>query len=101
MSGFDRAFVYLDYPETLAIPSGVTATILPMPGQNGIIFKWVSGGSLSVVGASISGGCTFAIANSYLVGVSEVINIALSGTVSLYATGATSVVHVQRLISNT
>ena len=98
-AGSDRSFVYFVYPEVIALPAGVTATIMPMPKQNGVIFKLLSGSSLSVVGASMAGGSSFATSNAYLVGANEIQNIALSGPLTLLATGATAVIHIERLLS--
>lgn len=94
----DRSSVYKQFPETLAIPTGVTAIIKPMPHQIGVIVKYVSGGSLSIIGSSHASGSTFATANTYLLGSSEVLNVALSGPLQLSATGATSVAHIIRLL---
>lgn len=100
MSGNDRSAVYGLFSETLALPSGVTALIPKLPTQIGVIFKYQSGGSLSIVGASSSFGSTFATSNSYLVGTGEVINLALSGDLYLIATGSTCVVAMERLLSS-
>lgn len=99
MSGNDRSAVYGMYAETLALPAGVTAEIKMLPNQIGVIFKYISGGSLSVVGPSVSLGSTYAINQTYLLGTGEIQNIALSGSIYLLATGSTCVLSMERLLS--
>ena len=84
------------YPETLAIPPGVQCDISPMAGQNAITLKWVSGGSLTIVGTSMAGGCTFAISNQYTLSTSEIHNSDLMGPLSLLASGSTTVCSILR-----
>ena len=96
MSG-DRSNVFQSYPEQLALPNGVTAAILPMPNQLGFILKYVSGGSLSLIGYSSVNGTTFDMSNIYTVGTAEVINISQSSTLFLIGTGATCVAQMIRL----
>ncbi len=87
-----REDVFGLYPETLAVGAGVTCAISTMPGQNACILKWVSGGTLVVIGASLSTGSTFAINNQYIVGTSEILNLAaLSGKIFITAVGSTMV----------
>lgn len=82
--------VYGLYPETLVVGTGVTCAISSMPGQMACILKWVSGGSLIVFGASLSTGCTFATNNQYIVGTSEILNLAaMSGKFFVTASGST------------
>ena len=93
----DRLSVYAEYPEQLALPSGVTAPILAISGQVGVILKYVSGGSLSIIGASSSIGSTYATGQLYTLGTGEILNISQSGTLFLQASGATCVAQILRL----
>ncbi len=95
----DRDSVYAEYPEQLALPAGVTAPIPAIAGQIGIILKYVSGGSLSIVGASNSIGSTYAIGQIYTVGTSEILNLNQSGTLYLLGSGSTCVAQILRLRS--
>ena len=95
----DRDSVFAEYPEQLALPAGTTAPIKPVPGQIGLILKYVSGGSLSIIGASNSVGSTFAISQLYTLGTAEILNIAQSGTIYLLGSGSTSVAQMLRLRS--
>lgn len=95
-----RDDVFGIYPETIAIATGTTALIQPIPGQIGMILKYVSGGSLALVGATFPivadgvkySGTTFAINNLYTLGTSEILNIDMSGPLYLYNTGGATVV---------
>lgn len=91
-----RDDVFSGYPEKVAIGPGVTADFPAIPGQNAIQIKWASGGSLSIVGASLAVGSTFAISNEYLIATSEILSINLSGSISLMASGSTSVAYILR-----
>jgi len=84
------------YPEQLAIGPGTQCDIIQMPGQNSISIKWMGGGSLSIVGSSLSVGCTFAFANLYTLAITEIVNTNLMGTISLLASGVTTTVQVLR-----
>jgi hypothetical protein len=89
--------------ETLAIPPGATATVAfrASAGFYGLALKYMSGGSLSISGATmttdaINGasviGSSAATAQSYLLGTSEVLNINhFVGDFYLTATGSTAV----------
>ncbi len=95
------------YPETIAIPTGTTALIQPIAGQVGMILKYVSGGSLAIIGATFQqfgstiSGTTFAINNLYTLGTSESLNIDMSGPLYLYNTGgATTVASLLRTQSS-
>lgn len=100
MSHGDRGAVYLKHPEQLNLPAGVTAAILPMPGQIGSILKYVSGGSLSIIGASSAFGTTYGVSCIYTLGTGEIMNIAESGTIFLMASGSTCVAQLLRLRSS-
>lgn len=91
-----RDDVFSHYPETLAIGPGVTAQINAIPGQNAITIKYLSGGSMSITGTSLSVGSTYAISNIYPVGTVEVLNINLSGTINITASGSTLVCSLLR-----
>lgn len=99
------------YPETLAIPAGVTCILSPIPGQLGAILKYVSGGSLVILrnpeffgNSNMIGtttvGSTFAINNLYTMGANEVMNLAASQFLYITATGATCVASILRLRSD-
>lgn len=95
------------WPETLAIPSGVTCEVKPVQGQVGIVLKYVSGGSLSILATTrnpngisfVQGtsGCTFAISNLYTVGTNEILNISMCDSLFLLASGSTNVCSILRL----
>ena len=104
MSGSDRESVYGLYSEQLALPPGVTAEIKPLPRQVGVIFKYQSGGSISIVGPSVMAGSTYSMDGGslgllYTLGTSEVMNMSLQGSLYLIASGATCVLSMQRLLS--
>jgi len=88
--------VYSNYPEKLVIGAGETAEITAMAGQNAVTIKWSEGGSLSITGTSMIGGCSFAVANEYLLDTTEIVNQNLSGVINLTATGATVTAYVLR-----
>lgn len=96
-----RDDVFGMYPETIAIATGTTALIKPLPGQIGMILKYVSGGSLAIVGTTFpitssgsaaTSGTTFAINNLYTIGTSEILNVDMSGDIYLFNTGGATVV---------
>lgn len=95
------------YPELLALPSGVTAVISPIPGQVGFILKYVSGGSLSLLPnpAVASGystvGSSFAVgaSNLYTLGTNEILSVSGNQFLYLLATGSTCVANILRLRS--
>lgn len=101
--------VFAVFPETITMPAGTTIAINPIQGQLGIIMKYVSGGSLSIYGATYNtdilgatyttAGASYSTALLYTLGTSEILNIALSGKVNVLATGATLVFQVMRLRS--
>lgn len=84
------------YPETLTIGTNVTLTINPMPGQLGIILKYGAGGTLFIFGQSTGLGCTFATAQEYKLGATEVYSMNLTGHLSLYAAGTTTTCFLSR-----
>lgn len=97
MSSQDTSSVYGILTETLVMAPSVTVMITPLPGQISATLKWFSGGSLSITSASLtSGGCTFASANAYLVGTTEVVNMNLAGNIYLMASGATCTAYLLR-----
>lgn len=89
--------------ETIAVPPGATAAAFfpSTAGFYGMAIKYLSGGSLSLVGASTSlngftasavTGSTYATASAYLMGTSEVVNVNhFVGDFYLQATGSTAV----------
>lgn len=84
------------YPETLHIPTGATCTISPIPGQLSVTVKYGSGGTLWFQGASFSSGSSFAVAQRYLIGSSDVLTFHGAGPFRLEATGATVVAYIVR-----
>lgn len=91
-----RDDVFSHYPEKLVIGSGVTAEIPVIPGQNAALIKWASGGSLVIVGQSLSGGCSYAVANEYLMGTNEIQFANMSGNIYLMASGSTVTCYLLR-----
>jgi hypothetical protein len=100
MSGSDRDSVYGLYPETLAIPAGATFHMIrQMPYQTGIVLKYLSGGSIMVVGPSFAAGSTYGISQGYGLGATEILQMPLSGPLYLQAVGTTSVLALLRTYS--
>lgn len=95
--GFQRDDSFAQYPETLFL-SG-TATIAPMPGQIGMILKYVSGGSLSILGTSMAVGSTFGASMLYTLGTNEVMSGNICGNLRLQITGATCIANLMRMVS--
>lgn len=96
-----RDDVFGMYSETIAIATGTTALIRPLPGQIGMILKYISGGSLAIIGATfgvtapggaVYSGTTFALNNLYTLGTSEILNVDMSGDIYIYNTGGATVV---------
>lgn len=99
------------YPETLVIGTSIVAQILPLPGQAAAILKWGSGGSLQVQGQTLAFGAsngtqstaeqlatgsTYASAQVYLVGTSEILNLNMQGILTLSAIGSTVTCYLLR-----
>lgn len=105
MSSTSRSDVFSNYPELLALPAGVTAVISSIPGQLGLILKYVSGGSLSVLrnpepyAGTTTVGTSFATAGLYTLATTEILNVSMAGDMYLIATGATCVANMLRLRS--
>lgn len=91
-----RDDVFNVFPEKLIIGVGVTCRIASIPGQNAGTIKYGGGGTLWVIGASQSSGCSFAVANQWPVGAAEILNMNLAGGLYLYVTGATTSVFMLR-----
>lgn len=94
-----REDVFNLYAESLALPAGVTAVIPSVQGQIGAILKYVSGGSIQIIGASNALGSTYGINRLYLLGTTEILNVNMCGPMYLIATGSTCVVNLLRLTS--
>lgn len=98
------------FTETLAIPPGATATFLPVPGQYAVAIQYISGGSLSLGGPSVSIGTSFINGSSFQLGgfgatTGGIFTFANTnvmmlndfiGSFNLLATGATSVCSIIR-----
>jgi len=89
------------FPETLVLGTGITAIIAPIAYQTGILLKYGSGGTLSIIGPTYSfqgsfQGSTFATAKSYLLGTTEILSLSSKGAITLIATGATTTVYMLR-----
>lgn len=82
--------------ERLTIGSGLTAVISPIPGQNGFRLRYVSGGSLAIFGMSTSSGCSFATSNLYTMTTTEVLDLKVSGPVTLFCAGVTTICDLLR-----
>jgi hypothetical protein len=91
-----RNFVYGLYPETFHLPAGVTLAIPALAGQNAAILKYISGGSLSIVGTTASTGSSYAVDNRYPMGTGETVNLDLSGPQYVVAVGSTCVFSLLR-----
>jgi hypothetical protein len=102
------------YPELLAIPVGVTCEIKPIQGQVGVIMKYQSGGSFTLLKTSkvangmsnlqATTGCSFALGGTlgaaYTVGTNEILNISMCDSIFIFGGGgATCLVNVLRLRS--
>lgn len=95
-----RDSVFGHYGERYVLNAGVTIAIPPIPGQNGIILKYISGGSLSIFGASFA---SFTLPSGavvsqrlYTLGTSEVYSANYQGTLYIQVTGATGVFELLR-----
>jgi len=91
-----RDEIFSHYPEKIVIGAGITAEIPVIPGQNAALVKWASGGSLLIVGQSLTGGSTYAVENTYLLGTSEVQFSNISGSIFLMASGSTTTCYLLR-----
>lgn len=100
-----RDEVFAIFPETLALPPGVTAVIMPVAYQNSVGLKYISGGSLTLIGATftvdgIVHGSTYATSKQYLITSSEFFNTNMSGPMYLMATGTTCVAGLVRYLDS-
>ena len=86
------------FPETIVLGTGVTALINPIQGQNGLVLKYGSGGTLWIKGVSttVTYGTTYATAVQYPLGTTEALSLNLSGSIYLQATGATTTAYLLR-----
>lgn len=82
--------------EKLVIGTGVTCHIQVIPGQNAAALKYGGGGTLVILGTSSVFGCTFAVANQYVVGTAEVCNLNLMGGINIIAFGVTTTAFLLR-----
>jgi len=82
---------YALYPETLVIGASTACDVLPLPGQNRVWLQYGSGGTLFILGTSITEGSTFASAQRFLVPFTTTpFLIPLSGILKLGSNGATT-----------
>lgn len=89
------------FPETIFLPPATTLTIATVPGQQGIVLKWISGGSLQILGTTLAVGATafgttFASSQAYLLGTAEIISGDYGGNFNVIATGTTCVFSMLR-----
>lgn len=93
--------VYGLVTQRLAIPPGATQAVLmvPEPGQNSLLLKYFSGGTLEIIG--VTAGVTLTAAQlvtasgtGYLIGTSEILSLDGPARFYLSSLGATSVLHV-------
>jgi hypothetical protein len=93
-----RDSIYGVYPERFNLASGVTLYIPPLPGQISMTLKYISGGSLSVIGSSFGYGITLPVIASqvYTINDNELLNFNTSGGILLIATGSTAIFDVLR-----
>lgn len=94
--GYRSDDIFSVYPETLVIGPSLTALVTALPGQISVTLKYGSGGTLWFLGSSMTGGCTFASTQQYLIGGSEIFNMANSGQFRLGTTGATVICYLAR-----
>jgi hypothetical protein len=103
MSDGQRTDVKTIAPSRITIAPGSTLAFFvdTQAGMNNLLFKYYSGGTLEILGATGMQGSTLtagqlASANQtgYLVGTSEVLSIKGDTRFYLSATGATTIVHV-------
>lgn len=95
------------WPETVTIAPGITLEIKPIQGQVGYIMKYVSGGSLGILptsrnpygqsGIQSTTGVSYLTTNIYTVGTNEILNLSMTDSTFVYATGATLVFSILRL----
>lgn len=91
-----RDEIFSHFPEKLVIGAGITAEIPVIAGQNAALIKWASGGSLLIMGQSLSGGSSYAVSNEYLMGSNEVQFANMSGSIYLMASGSTVTCYLLR-----
>lgn len=83
-------------PETVNLSAGQTVLISALPGQIGVTVKYVSGGTLSFISATLTinaqaYGVSLAASQKYIIGTSEIFNFDGSGSFTLLAEGVTTV----------
>jgi hypothetical protein len=95
--------VYGYTAQVLAIPAGASLSryVTPAPGEIWSRLKYVSGGSLEIMGASAGGmtGIAPAAGTGYIFGTTEIIEQRGAASYFLQATGATAVAHLLRGLS--
>ncbi len=94
-----EADVHSVFGEIHAIGLSAPVSLSAAAGQCAVTFKLLSGGTLAIGGAlnTVSpAGITQTWGNLYLMGTSEVMNMANAGKFYLYASGATCTIAVLR-----
>lgn len=89
------------YPERIAIATGASILIAPLPGQLSVLLKndFNNGGSLTISNISDSYGYSGAISQNYLIGLAEILSFDITGNFYLSAWGATQTVWLLRIRS--
>ncbi len=103
MSSRDDTYQIL--AETLHIPAGVTVAIPALPYETAIQLKYISGGSLSILGSTFTvgvtnyGGGSYVASMRYILGTTEVFAANMSGTLYIQGSGSTCVASLVRTFS--
>lgn len=92
----DRSFIYSVAPEILNLPAGVTLTISALPGQNAAVIKHIAGGSLAIYGVTSITGMSYSVGSYFPMSTNETLNLDLSGSIVVVATGSTCVFSLLR-----
>lgn len=90
-------------PETVHLAANATLTINALPGQVAVTLKYSSGGTLSILGTTLTlKAVNYGVASpnisalKYVVGTSEILNFDGAGSFVLLAEGATVVFQMLR-----
>lgn len=84
------------YPETIVLGTSLSCTVSALPGQLACTLKYGSGGTLYFLGTSSSIGCSFATAQKYPIGLTEVFSFDSAGQFRVGAEGATTTFYLVR-----
>jgi hypothetical protein len=96
-SSSDR--IHQIYSGSVAVGLSTLIGVSAMSGQNAILIKYASGGSLEIGGITTYAGSTFTWGGGYLFSSGEVLSINTGGNIYLKATGATALAYIIRTIT--